>query len=555
MRQILIFMFLLPNVLFAQGMKIFVSTDNNPFAYASFTLSNNKYLITNQNGIAYIDAPKTYPFIIKVSCVGYISIIDTILSYTDVYNIRLKNISIELQEINAIGYTDKYLTLYITSLLKNIIINDKLFETYISETFTIEDNEKIIERLRSTQIYCFENMKLNDIKFKSGAIALNAENINEQFRSEAISRIQLITNPMYSGKNPEKLFTLFSFLHFDPMLILKYFSISYTKSNQDMQIILKHKLGKYAMSVFLNKEKNQINEVKQQWLITEKYPLTTTHPSSIIQDTILLISNIYFKETVMQGQSIVYEINYKTHSEINKIRTYTYSFKDSNHQYLPPVCYLPTFNDYVKIISIPSEINNIYYNIDNSTNTYLDSLFDANYKLVKTTDVLNNFGYDNELISDLFEKISLISHWKIDWTLKWERLNKFDYLKYSNTNAIKIYFWADYKRTKDSIKFIVEPLFDYNASYYQDIRNDNAKMLIELLMHHAKYLSLKLRNELESKFYNYISHDEFNHIVSGYQKQLEKDIFLYKSKSNFGKDTDSLNELRKEILGNLQRLL
>lgn len=555
MRLKLIILYFLPNILFAQSIKLIVLSNNTPVSYASITLSNNNFAITNEIGITYINAPELFPLVVKVSCIGYVSKVDTIFNYVNYHKIEMKQYAHQLEVAYAQGYTDLYLIRYVNNILKKVSVNDNLFETCYSETYSLENEKTMIERFKSTLIFTYQDKKLNDIKYKSGNIAINKNNLNEQFRTEALTRLLLITNPQYATKGPLRLYTLFSFFDQDPKQILKYFKVSYIKLNHDLEISIKHIEGKYELLLNINDESNQLIELRQQWLIVDKYPITTNYPNASIQDTLKIITSHYYKEMTMQAFTFFCGISYKVKDVKYRISTYSNGIIDTSKKYYPPVSFLSSMNDYTNILAIPETFNRWIHKVGNFKNTFLDSIFETQYVLVNSLNLVDDTEESNSETEKIFESISLISHWSYEWALDWNLLRYFDNLRYSNSNSIKIYLWGDFYFTDFGTTYIVEPIFDYNVSYYQDVRDINSKFFIELLMHHAKYLTLKLKKELLVKHSSNITHSEFKRLVIAYQKQLEKDIFRYKSITNFGKDADSLAKVRKEIFDNLLTLL
>ncbi|MFN3445909.1 MAG: hypothetical protein ACK44D_09225 [Bacteroidia bacterium] len=142
------------------------------------------------------------------------------------------------------------------------------------------------------------------------------------------------------------------------------------------------------------------------------------------------------------------------------------------------------------------------------------------------------------------QQLTSVDFWDYNWQLDWNKVNEVTLKK---RDHIDVGIFADYFVKNDSVEFTIEPLFNYNATYFSGERNLQSKEYISIFFHLTKIKA----DELKAYFTKYhkqgIDYKTFKSIVVKFDNELKKDIFKYSLQVNGGANQESMEKWREYI--------
>lgn len=521
-------------------------------SYASITI-NKDFFLSNDDGEVFIDKALAGNSLIKVTCVGYINLIDTLRNVLRTTQILLESTDIQLNDVKVQSFTTNYLTnLMIESYRKSLKENRNA--VCKTRTYSIENGNKLVELTKMAQNINFSNGVLNDISVKCGDIILNTQDVNRQFRSEAITYLYLNCNPYYKRAN-----TLFinPFLTNNASDISKYYSLKVTLIDNDLiKVLFTHKTLNNKGYIVLNTAKRTLVELSNNIYFTSNYPLATKLPNGSFTDTFSVRTTFFYNNGRWLGQSLSVNLNYKVNETVDAIQTISYIEIKDMPQYHLPITALESNSDYINILSMPVNSNMRKSILQEEDSHMIKNMLTNPTVLNSYTQLLSLDEYTkNSPELDIIQDISLVSFWKFDWELDWSKVVESTKPITNPKSKFDIFIFADFNCDSGKVEYLIEPLFNYNNSYYGPNRNETTKAFAELLFHITKVKSKELEQKLRKTIVGCPSYEVFKKEALQANKELTKELFLCKMQCNDGQNEDALIKWQTEVAEKLKKVI
>lgn len=413
-------------------------------------------------------------------------------------------------------------------------------------TYSVENQSNLIEYVTTLQNINFSEGKLTDFSIKCGDICLNLTDIDNQFKSEAVNHVYLNTNPYYQRIKPTfiNLFTAKN-----PKTLLKYYQVDFKYLDSHLiQIKLHHHYLNHSAAVVVDINKEEILQIDQNWYFSENYPLTTTFPNGRIIDTFAIKSSLYYHDGRWMGQSVHQSLTYQVKSKTDRIECISFlEIKDRTPFHLP-IGLVTSNSDYTTILAMP--VNRLMRKtlLHEEPSTKWKELSNEYPTLSSYKELLqfNAFSAPSNAI-EIIQKMSLVSFWEPNWQLDWTQLNTPISQTNRNKTRIDIFIFGDFHCDSTNVEYTIEPLFNYNQSFYGSERNEEARFFIQLLFHLAKLKSLELHKWMKETYPSCPDYQVFKNAILNANKELAKELFLCKLQCNDGQNKEAFEKWKEKV--------
>jgi hypothetical protein len=495
------------------------SLSKEPLAYASIFIGKKSALTDDFGSVALSLSAESLPDTLFISMVGYNSAKVLILNQSKDYNIKLIRKEFQLNEVSITGYTNKDLINKFLLSYKNTALINKSFAAYVN-TYTTKNINEPIENIKGYYNFNYAAGKLNSIELKGGEVIFPNEEFNKNFLSIGISKLYILLNP----------YGTYSTVHFVAPYRMPYkklietYTFSYNKlENNILKINFLSKNALVQGYTVIDLKNMTLIEVFTTWKFTRDYPLISINKNVSISDTMTISSNTFYHNSKFRNQLLLFDFVYN--GEKMKTRSIS-SYLDSSLHSIP-INYIEYNNDYLNILSRPNQSKystNIYSTTIGSGK--LDSIFNIG---VEDASLVNALTLNNDMLTDL----TGISFYKDDWRLNWANIgNGLPGKKLDTRIATLIY--VDKVKINDTIKYIVEPIFDYAGTTYDYERDSKAASYISNYFHLTKIQSNHLLNELTQSQISWNDNEKFISVIRTHEKLLKKRLWKYKFETNGG---------------------
>jgi len=495
------------------------SFSQEPLAYASIFIGKKSALTDDFGSVVLKLNAESLPDTLFISMVGYNSAKVLILKQSKEYNIKLIRKDFQLNEVSITGYTNKDLINKFLKSYKNTALSNKSFAAYLN-TYTTKNITEPIENIMGYYNFNFAAGKLNSIVLKGGEVIFPNEEFNKNFLSIGISKLFILLNPY--GYYSTAQFVAPYKMPFKKLI--DSYTFSYNKlENSVLKINFVSKNSLVEGYTVIDLKNMTLIEVFTSWKFIEDYPLVSINKNASISDTMTISSNTFYHNSKFRNQLLRFDFVYN--GEKMKTRSIS-NFLDSS-LYSIPVNFIEYNNDYLNILSRPNQSTystNIYSTTIGSGK--LDSIFNIG---VEDASLINALTLNNDMLSDL----TGISFYNDDWRLNWTNIGKGMPDKQLDTRITTL-IYVDKVKINDTIKYIVEPIFDYAGTTYGYERDSKAASYISNYFHLTKIQSNYLLNELCQSQIDWNDNEKFISVIRKHESLLKKRLWKYKFETNGG---------------------
>jgi len=186
----------------------------------------------------------------------------------------------------------------------------------------------------------------------------------------------------------------------------------------------------------------------------------------------------------------------------------------------------------------------------NQKSVVMDSLIKENPNLENATNFLaadNNQSSTNHKL--LVQQLTSVDFWDYNWQLNWNKVNEGKLKKNDN---VDVGIFADYFVKDNSVEYTIEPLFNYNATFFNGERNLQSKEYLSLFFHLAKIKADELKSYLIKHHNQGIDYKTFQSVVLKFDKELKREVFKYSLQVNGGANQESMEKWRDYIANKIK---
>ena len=520
------------------------SISKNPISHASLTVNQKKYL-TNDFGEATVWLDSTKRVLVQITCIGYKSNQLLLEKGTSSVVFYLSPGTTSLNEVNIKSFTDNALADLLIASFKRSRDLSKSSSGKLT-TYAIENATKIIEYANSAVNVPFVGKQLNPIDVKCGEISFDFNDLSSAFKSEAITRMFYYTNPF---SKPDKRYFIMPFVAKNKIDFLSYHTLGYQwLSGNLLKIIFKSKYDNCEGAAIINPANSALMQINLSWLFNNKYPLITEGVGKF-EGMMKVETTLMFDEGQFQHQVLKTNLQYNNGTQTDSIKISSFLTLNNEPLYNLPIYAISFASDYNTLLSRP--INKMMSAaLLSQKSVAMDSLIKENPNLENAGDYLiadeNQTSTHHKL---LVQQLTSVDFWDYNWQLDWNKVNEVTLKK---RDHIDVGIFADYFVKNDSVEFTIEPLFNYNATYFSGERNLQSKEYISIYFHLTKIKA----DELKAYFTKYhkqgIDYKTFKSIVVKFDNELKKDIFKYSLQVNGGANQESMEKWREYITNKIK---
>ena len=474
---------------------------------------------------------------LKVSCVGYHTLILGALDATELQTIILHR---RTQEIQGVPILADY------SFLYDVLDDCKALETAIEDTskvyysFETWKNNRKVESVDSYFNGHFSNYRVNDLKFKQGRLALKEENSTIHISSETsrlFTMFNMFDKPIHFPANPFALNKRAMKKRYKLKLITQYMDhghevmhIGFKPRNPEDDI--------FSGEVWVDTELNQILKIDLTLTESNQHPFVPHMFIDSIQSVDLHISNSYTlkeKGVLIDKIQFEYKVNYLTSDGLVGAvdsRAITYAFNYEEPFDLPKFEFSEgAYMDYIRINASPA-----------------NAFFWENFNEFEHRDVVeghNAFLEDEEALSDgqLFKpnqwlKNGLFEAPYVPWSenrvfFKRSKLNQKpivaqQFTMPSSQYNLNVQVYMDVNELNDSLHVLTSAIFDPYTSYYYYPQGREGNVFLNIWFdfveaEHREFVK-EISLENLSKEDLYLRHDAFMEKLNNLRSEYYKDV-------------------------------
>jgi hypothetical protein len=287
-----------------------------------------------------------------------------------------------------------------------------------------------------------------------------------------------------------------------------------------------------------------LNEIYMCWKFLNNYPLVSINEKSTITDTMIISSNTFYQNSKFNNQLLRFDFVYN--NEKMKTRSIA-SFIDST-TYSIPINFIEYNNDYLNILSRPNQ--SLYFTnkfLTTIGSIKLDSIFDIG---LQDKSLLNAISLSQDMLTDL----TGISYYSEDWRLNWTSIKKEIPGKQLDTKIATL-IYVDRIKIKDSIKYVVEPIFDYSGTTYGYDRDSRAASYISNCFHLTKIQSHNLLEELNQSNLDWNDYKSYIELIRKHENILKKRLWKFKFETNGGNNDNEMSNWNNVIFSELSSIV
>ncbi len=549
MKNALLFVFMVSyNLLFSQNdISIFIkdSITKEPIPYSSVLINKKQYL-TNDFGEITFKKDTASHNLIQVSCVGYNSFQKEFSAKLPRLEILLARSTLNLSEVDVKGFTDNALADVLMQTFKN---SKKTLKNASGEivTYSTENSTTLVEYVRSMVNLNYSNGMLNPLELKCGEIQFSLNDVTNCFKSEAISQLFLHTNP-YS--NPQVRYFLSPFMARKSTDLLQFYTLSYNwLSNTSLKINFESKNTLIKGSVIVLYKKMQLQEINCNWLFNSKYPLTTEGNGTFKND-MKISTKIIYSDGDFTYQTLYVNLHYNINNRTDNIEAHSYLSLINSSQYTMPLNAISFNSDYNNILSRPTNQFMRSCMLKNNS-IVLDSLIKETPEIINVSNYISKQDLPNTQteIQRLIQQITSVDFWHPDWQLDWRKISEKGTKK---SDYIEVRIYADFYATADTIEYTIEPLLNYNATFFSEQRNAQSAEYLSFFFHLTKIKADELTQYLKTNYPKTIDYKLFKTTVNKFNTALRKDLFKYKLQVNGGANQAAMEYWREYIVNHIK---